>query len=308
MEQSELKELQERHREWILKGLESGKIFPYPRALFNRLRPYSYGGLPVSILLHINRMNNGYCYERALLMQLALEKCRVVHADIESLRLSYGDEEAEHAFVESDDFDDDKTYVIDTSLGLVIEKPYFYAHEKPKINRVFSKRECMKSTFVKEVIASDFEKDKWSLLVSLPLIEEAVESDMYCEVLKEEIAKLKQAIDYDSMVRQAEADLREIWKDTPAFERSLKIERDSYGRVISRGGVRDPYYVETKPGDWVSLTDMPSSSDFDIELDPKRVQQFIKIHKKEERVIDKRAAKRLRKIKKNPTQDVYCRE
>lgn len=155
-------------------GLKNKLIFPYPDALFDRLRPYNVGGIPASIMLHIIELCNGFCYDRSLLMQLALENCQVVHADVESLRLLEGEELAEHSFIETTDFGQGKTWVIDTSVGLIYDKDFYYEIEKPKINKVFTKEQCMQNLEIISILASDFNMDKFSLPLTIPIIESSI--------------------------------------------------------------------------------------------------------------------------------------
>lgn len=102
-------EFDKKHAKMIHKGLLAKKVFPYPQELFDRLRPFCVGGFPASIMLFVNETCNGHCYDRAKLMQLALENCQVVHADINSLRFKANGHSPQHAFVETTDFGGNKT-------------------------------------------------------------------------------------------------------------------------------------------------------------------------------------------------------
>ena len=59
-------------------------------------------------------------------MTLALNNCRVVHANIDSLCAIGPENMAEHAFVETNEFGGGKEWVIDTSIGLIFDKSYYY--------------------------------------------------------------------------------------------------------------------------------------------------------------------------------------
>ena len=44
------KAFKQKQTEMIYKGLKNHKVFTYPQQLFDRLRPFSFGGFPVSIM------------------------------------------------------------------------------------------------------------------------------------------------------------------------------------------------------------------------------------------------------------------
>lgn len=311
MEEREIEELEQKHKEWLIKGLKENKVFAFPDVLFDYLRPYSFGGLPVSILLLITEMNNGHCYDRAMLMQLAFDKCRMVYADIESLRIRYGEESAEHAYIETDEFGGGKTWVVDTSTGLIYEKEYFDEFEKPKVNRVFTKEECMQSKYIQDILASDFEKDKWSLVLTLPMIESAIKHSnnmgtiVYKEKLLEEIAKLKEVINFDAMQKKVKEDMQLMRTNPSALDKKFKIVRDKYGREISREGVKNPYYQKTNKKDLKSILDDKKELELNSLVYEKMLKRNIKIHIKENLKTQKRASKQLKIIAQNPTQNVY---
>ena len=82
-----IKELLNRERkDKIVYGMKKGLVHTYPDELFDALRPYCVAGFPASIMLFNNIQCNGHCYDRAMTMQLAFDNCKVVYADIESLR------------------------------------------------------------------------------------------------------------------------------------------------------------------------------------------------------------------------------
>ena len=230
-------------RDWLYNGFKIGKVFSFNDALFDYLRPYSLGGIPVSILLFISEINNGHCYDRALLAQLAFDQCKLIHADLKSLRQRYGEASAEHAYIETNEFGGGNTWVVDTSMGLVYDKKYHDDFEKPKVNRVFTKEECMQSRLVQEVLASDFEEEKWLLVHILPNLEQTIENSnslgtLLCrKKLREEIAKLKEAINFDAMQKEVREDMALMHDDPKALDKKFQIVRDQYCREISRCGV-----------------------------------------------------------------------
>jgi len=236
----------------IYYGFRHNKIFPYPDELFDRLRPYNFGGFPASIALFNNEMCNGHCYDRAMLMQLPFEDAVVVHADIESLRITYGKEEAGHAFVETKDFGGGKTWVIDTSIGLIFDKDYYYKMEKPTIKCVRTKEQCMQNPEIVEGLAINFDNDKFTLPITMPLIEQKIKNSnhigtvLYRDKILKEIELFKDAIGYDSIRAEIDADMELLRKfgreGSKKIDERLGIVRDKYGREVSRNGVPNPYY------------------------------------------------------------------
>jgi len=191
----------EDHDNELKKWAEKGAIRPFPKPVFDALRPFHYGGVPLSILLFVTEMNNGKCYERSSLMALALDECKRHVGEILSLKLSYGEDKGGHAFIEAYD------YVLDTSNGLIFTKEAYWDLEKPVIFQTMTKEDIIKQPEIQRVLAGDFQKEKYSLPLILPLLENYVNkpvqlsTKMNQKFLKDEIAKLKAAINYDEMKR-----------------------------------------------------------------------------------------------------------
>ncbi len=302
--------------EMLVYGLKHKLIFPYPDILFDYLRPYCVGGFPCSIMLFINELCNGHCYDRAELMSLAFDDCQIIHANIESLRITDGKKLSEHAFVETSEFGSGKTWVVDTSIGLIFDKKYYYKLEKPKINRIIKKEEIMKSYSIKQILASNFNEDKYSLPITLPLIENAIErsnhigTKMYKDKVIEELKIFKQAIGYNEIVAEIDADLKIMRKDPDALDEKFQIKRDKYGREISRRGKPNPYYI--------SPAEIDAQEKYleSIKNDKEKVKEFCEeLHERtrtqmkiEEKEILDVAQETLEKIKKNPTMNFYERD
>ncbi len=297
----------------IFYGWKHKLVFPYPDVLFDYLRPYSVGGFPCSIMFFINEMCNGHCYDRAELMQLAFDDCQIVHADIESLRIKGGEECAEHAFVETTDFGGGKTWVVDTSVGLIFDKKFYYKIEKPKINRIISKEEIMNSRGIKQILASNFEDDKFALTMYLPFIEQSVDKSihigtfMYKDKVKKELALFKKAIGYDDIAKEIEEDMQLMYNNPELLDKKFGIVRDRYGREISRGGKPNPYYISPEEAD----ADMAYFES--IKDDENKVKEYFDgLYKKslkqmalEDEKVSQKAEERLQEIKKSPTANFY---
>ena len=289
----------------IIWGLKNKKVFLYPDVLFDRLRPYSIGGLPISIMLFVPELCNGHCYDRSVLMSLAFQNCKVVHADIESLRLTAGEELAEHSFVETPEFGAGKSWVVDTSIGLIYDKDFYYELEKPKVNREISKKSCMQSPDIIGILASNYEDEKYSLPMLLPLVENLVKNSdnlptcIYKDKLEDEIIKLKQAVNYDALVREIQEDMQMIKTDPAKLDEKFGIVRDKFGNEMGRNGKINPYYIS--PEELITHESDSFDDKFFIELYGKHRKAKLE----EESQTYKKAKNRLKKIKKNPTQNVY---
>lgn len=309
--QEQIKKLKKRDK-YLIKGAKKGLLFHYPDFIFDRLRPYCIGGMPASIVLFINEMCNGFCYDRSVLMQLALDDCRIVHANIDSLRILGGEEYAEHSFVETT-FGGKKWYVIDTSVGLVYDKKYYYKIEHPTINRVYTKEQCMNFREIKQIIASNFEEDKYALPMYLPFIEQAIEDSkhigtvFYRDKVKKELELFKKAINYDAICAEIEDDMKLMRTNPKALDEKFKIEKDRYGREISRNGVVNPYYkspeqLDEQEARFKSIKgDEQKEKDFYAEI----FCESLKIMEEEDKKTSLKAERRLKQIKEAPTANFY---
>lgn len=295
-------------------GLKNKKVFPYPDELFDRLRPYSWGGFPVSIALFVNELCNGFCYDRANMMQLAFEDCKIVHADIETLRITTGgDEFAEHAFVVTPEFGGNREWVVDTSAGLIYDKDFYFKLEKPKINRVISKEDCMKFRDTKELIVNNFEEEKYVLPLTLPFIEQAIRSSIwlgtvgYREKTLAEIEKFKQAVGYDDIAKEIEEDMKLMRTDPKKLDEKFGIVRDHYGREISRNGKPNPYYISPEESDSMQTRldlikdDEEQLSAFANEMLEKSIARW----ESEDNELSELTKVRLEQIMQNPTANFY---
>ncbi|MCL2570462.1 MAG: hypothetical protein FWE16_04635 [Firmicutes bacterium] len=234
--------------EQYIKEVEAGNIGPFPKQVFDALRPFHFGGMPLSIQLFIPEMCNGLCYDKSTLLSLAFAECTQVHADIESLRIkTEGDPSpiaAQHAYIEA------YGYVFDTSVGLIFKKDAYDRIEKPTINKTHTKQECLEYLKQDGTLAGDFEQDKHSLVMVLPIVEHVVNNPKHVATehnqrfLLEEIAKLKTGINFGEMVAEHEADMAIMYSQPEILDAKFGIVRDAHGREVSRNGVPNPYYTD----------------------------------------------------------------
>jgi|GEM_PF-2958002 len=307
------KRADERHARFM-KAVNAGQVRPFPKEVFDALRPYQFGGIPMSILLFTIEMNNGFCYEKGTDLTLAFDECTLYYGDVEYLRVKTegeihkdGSSAADHAFVEA------YGHVFDTTMGLMYTKEAYWDVERPTIRKTHTKEECLEYLKYSGILGggTDFAKNKWSLLLTLPSIEnivyntEDIATEMNKKLLLEEIKKLKIAIDYDGMQAEMVADMELMRTDPKALDEKFGIVKDKYGREISRGGVLNPYYEEIDPE---TIPERNAKFKEDMK-DPVKEQEFIsKIeaeHDAEMKLTYQRATLFLEKVKKNPTANIY---
>ncbi len=307
-----MKKFQKKHTKYLVHGFKNKLVFPYPDVLFNALRPFQLGGLPASIVLFDNELCNGKCYDRARLMSLAFDDATVVHADINSLRVQDCGS-PEHAFLETKAFGGGRTWVIDTSIGLIFDKDYYYKFEQPKINHVFPKEVLKKDPMLHEIVASNFANDKYMLPIYLPNVEASIAHSnhlgtvMYREKILAEIEIFKKKIGYDAIRKEIDDDIKLMFKDPAALDRKFGIVRDQYGMEISRNGVKNPYYytreeLEECNAYYESIKDDPEKLN---EYISKIVDQSIADQEREYLETQKIAEERLMKILENPEANFY---
>ena len=208
MNQEQLRELMLKRSEKLDEGIKSKRVFMLSKELFDRLRPFTYRGIPLSICLFIPDLCNGDCYVSSLLAQLAFKNCKRVYAEIETLRLmGKRGARAQHAFLVTK-LDDGKQYVIDVSAGLAYEKEFFAEFEKPKVNKVFNKKECVTTPLIRSVVLSNRARETKQLLRYLPFVEKTLRdsNDPITEILRpkleQEIENLKKQTNYLELQKQ----------------------------------------------------------------------------------------------------------
>ena len=199
-------------------GFATGKIRPYEMSTIEKLRDVYYGGIAASVLLLDNRLCQGHCYDRALLMSMVFgdDNFRLVDADIDGITLNpiYVDDRrhdphyGNHCFVERDT-SDGKTWVYDTTAGLVFDKDLYYYLENPKITKINDKEATQNFVEYKDIKNAEISRDRYAAFITLPLIEEGIKKDdhFYKGPLLREIELYKKAIDYEGLVREIRSDM-----------------------------------------------------------------------------------------------------
>ena len=301
----------------LIWGSKHKKVYPYPNALIDRLRPYQVAGMPASILLLVTELCNGFCYDRSVLMSLAFSDAKVVHGNIETLRITSGGEEyAEHSFVVTKQFGGNREWVVDTSIGLIYDKDFYYNLEKVVENETISKESLMKSPMIQEILASDFERDKYALPLYFPFVEAAVASSnwlgtsSYRDIITSEFQKFKEAVNYDAIKAEIDEDMHLMYHDPAKLDEKFQIVRDRYGREVSRGGVPNPYYVSP---DEIDAREARIKEIGDNEEELKKFyseifEESLDVMNEEARKVAELAEIRLAEILKNPTANFYDKQ
>ncbi|MDR1917521.1 MAG: hypothetical protein LBQ05_00870 [Christensenellaceae bacterium] len=298
--------------EFALKNREQTTVRPFPLYFLNRLRPYLCAGIPLNVIIGLNEMCVGKCYQQALYSTLAFDKCDLVHAKSINSLLGGKDEEASagHAFVETNG------KVFDTTAGLMFDKDFYYDIERPVIESKRSKEECINENFeLQTIISADTESNKILLPLTLPNITKMIKTTKepitqhYKPYLLHELAMYKKGINYKDFMKEEKANMQLFKTDPAALDEKLGIVRDENGRIISRDGVPDPNYAALA----AEREELSAFNDLDninnIAFQKSKEKDFLeKLHKElddEKREVYEKAQKRLSKIALRPTAYAY---
>lgn len=209
----------------LIWGLKNRLITPYDEQLIKKLRNVYYGGIPASIILLSNKISNGHCYDRALLMSKAFldeeDNINLIYADIDSLKLnpkyiSDSPTYADHCFVERIT-KEGRSFIYDTSSGLIYDKKIYWLMEHPKVRKINNKESIIK--FInedKEIHSEYLENDKYIAPLILPIIEKnlgkptEIYSILGIELLQREIEHYKNIINYDEIVEEMEQNRKRL--------------------------------------------------------------------------------------------------
>lgn len=312
----EFEALRIKHVNQVINGLKKGKVMPFSQELFEALRPYSYGGYPASLLIFTPELCNGFCYDRAELVSLAFDDCRIVISEIESLRAQKVDC-ADHCYVETED-NEGTTWIVDTSVGYFIRKDYFEKIEKPVVKKVVPKAEIMERLEIQILLAENFEDTKWNLVHLMPIYELVIKNsnDLFTShyretIVAKEIEYFKQKVNYDELVREERENMRMMLTDPDGLDKKLGIVRDNRGVIVSRNGVPEPFYTSPEEYERYEQLDAGNTDiengfiDFDNERWMAIAQKSTTDQETYERKIRERAKTRLAEIKLNPTANYF---
>lgn len=208
-------------------GIKYGLVGTYSDELITRLRDVFYGGIPASILLLANHYCSGYCYDRALLMAVALEdmEYQVVDADVDGIRynpnvmkeVKYLNENGEvvnehyanHSYLEV--FDNGRTLVIDTTAGLIFDKRLYDFLEHPVVTKINDKQATMDFIDYRDIRKATVETDKYAAPLLIPAFEASIDkATFYKERLRKEIKLHKERIHYDEICKEISDDMKRL--------------------------------------------------------------------------------------------------
>ena len=210
-----------KHHAVIKYGLMTGKVRPYDQETIERLRKVYYGGIAASVVVLCNDMCQGHCYDRGLLITLGFgdDDFQLVDADIDGITLNpdyvdeyrHGEDDehyGNHCFAERK-MSDGKTWVYDTTRGLMFEKNLYYFLERPKITKINSKQATLDFIDYQDIANADISKDKYASHLILPNIELIAKNTkhFYKDALLKEIEQYKQDIDYEAICREIKEDM-----------------------------------------------------------------------------------------------------
>lgn len=163
--EKEFQQFLEKRKLMLEFGIRQGFVKPYDQNLITNLRNVFYGGVPLSVLMLCNDFCKGNCHNSACLISCGFgdDDFQIVKASINSFCLNPKNKQKEkstHSFAERKT-SDGKTWVYDTSLGLVIEKSFYYQIENPVVVSTKTKQETLQ--FVQKIFENDqnFEAKEW---------------------------------------------------------------------------------------------------------------------------------------------------
>ena len=212
-----------RQRMLIIWGLKKGFVFPYDDRLIENLRNVYYGGIPGSVLLLCDSLCQGHCYDRSVLITLGFgdDDFNIIKAGIDGIRLNpnYIDKNRR---CPSKDYDshsiaerilsDGSRWIYDTSTGFVYDKRLYWIIERPDVRKINDKKATLDYKEYQDVKNADIDRDKYVLPLVLPMIEAIIDNTtgLYDDVIKREIALLKERIDYDSICQEIDEDMKDM--------------------------------------------------------------------------------------------------
>ena len=171
----------------------------------------------------------------------------------------------------------------------------------------------MKNPYIIDMMVGDFENDKYSLTLTMPLVEQGIKNSeylgtcLYRDKLFKELDAFKKAIKYDELEKEIQEDMKMMYKDPKKLDEKYGIVRDKYGREISRNGVANPYYISLEKLDEMERQYQEAKQDKDKfqEYLNKLAKEAVEQVKLEYEKNDEIARKRLEVILKNPTINFY---
>lgn len=129
---------------------------------------------------------------------------RIVHGEVESTRkimfAKYGVDHLDfNSWIEVKQ--GDKVWVYDTFSMLKMERSTYYKLEDPLIKKIIKKSTVEAHSARYEDNFSTI-RNEWMLVGFIPIIEQSLVNNPYCDMLKVELAKFKQEVGYDEVISE----------------------------------------------------------------------------------------------------------
>ena len=144
------------------------KIVSYEKELIDRLRDFSYEGIPLSVVVLCFSICNRNCYPTSIYLTLGMDRFRLIHGDVNIYPKNL--EYPNHSWVEKDGF------VYDPTDGYKWEKELYYRVFEPIVVKEYDEETVQNYPFYQETIQrlgkNDFDKDAVALILQyLELLE-----------------------------------------------------------------------------------------------------------------------------------------
>ena len=157
-------------------GVKDQKIIPFDDDFYDKMTHTYISGIPVSIYIKYLKpfISPGKCYNRSLYMFFCFKNSVLVCGDLKNLELQYGKDDAEHAWIEMDN------YVYDPSSLNIFDKDLYYQIYMPtNVSKCTKEEYCQVKNNKKvyddiiQTTISDFQphgKKRTDLINTIPLL------------------------------------------------------------------------------------------------------------------------------------------
>lgn len=158
------------------------KIASYEKELIDRLRDFSYEGIPLSVVVLCFSICNRNCYPTSIYLTLGMDHFKLVHGDVNIYPKNL--EYPNHSWVEKDGF------VYDPTDGYKWEKELYYHVFEPVVVKEYDEESVQNYSFYQETIQrlgkNDFDKDSVALILQyLELLEAEIPTVNHYFLLEE---------------------------------------------------------------------------------------------------------------------------
>lgn len=158
------------------------KIASYEKELIDRLRDFSYEGIPLSVVVLCFSICNRNCYPTSIYLTLGMDHFKLVHGDVNIYPKNL--EYPNHSWVEKDGF------VYDPTDSYKWEKELYYHVFEPVVVKEYDEESVQNYSFYQETIQrlgkNDFDKDSVALILQyLELLEAEIPTVNHYFLLEE---------------------------------------------------------------------------------------------------------------------------